>query len=126
MRILLSPGLLTFGIWATLVSSFFSCSVRGDKSKLFGTAEVCNGLYREKFVVFSGGAYSAELYSDYLTDSTNFRVYVGQHDESQKYIYDCRGDSVYVRKIDMSEAKAKTIESKSFDINVLKKQGIFQ
>ena len=41
-----------------------------------GGNKICNDLWRVKYRTFSGGAYSAELYEDYVTDSINFSVYV--------------------------------------------------
>jgi hypothetical protein len=37
--------------------------------------------------------------SEYLTDSTNFRIYAGTFDERNSYIlYRCKGDKIYIEK----------------------------
>lgn len=44
-------------------------------------------------------ANSLGLDADYLTDSANFRKYIGEWDEEQEdYSYTCLGDSVYILK----------------------------
>ncbi len=38
--------------------------------------------------------------ADYLTDSINFRKYIGDWDEEhEEYLYNCKGDSIYIKKI---------------------------
>jgi hypothetical protein len=56
---------------------------------------VCDGrLFVEVFEANSLG-----LDADYLTDSANFRKYIGDWDEEhERYLYSCKGDSVYVLK----------------------------
>jgi len=96
---------ISFGITVLTLG----CVDKKNKQKLFAKKSICNQLWREKFRVFSGGAYSAELYSDYVTDSTNFRIYIGSHDENSSFDYQCNGDSVIVRKFAHNENQAKTI-----------------
>lgn len=102
------------------------CFDRKNKQKLFAKKLVCNQLWREKFRVFSGGAYSAELYSDYLTDSMNFRIYVGSHDESSSFDYQCAGDSVFVRKFAHDGNSKIIIEEKILSVSMLKKSHKFE
>lgn len=92
----------------------------------FGANKVCNGLYREKYRVFSGGAWSAEKYEDYLTDSSSFRLYIGSHDEYGSYDYDCAGDSIIVRKYSHSEEGRKLAETKNFSLATLKREHEFK
>jgi hypothetical protein len=60
------------------------------------TSKVCE---RRLFVeVFE--ANSLGLDADYLTDSLNFRKYIGDWDEEhERYSYTCKGDSIYVLKM---------------------------
>jgi hypothetical protein len=103
------------------------CSYKKSKKKLFNTKKVCAVLCREKFIVYSGGAYSAELYSDYLTDYTNFKVYVGTHDEHENFDYECLGDTVFVKKFTFGEDTVSTILLKlKFSISDLKKKHEFE
>ncbi|MET0637694.1 MAG: hypothetical protein ABWZ25_16815 [Chitinophagaceae bacterium] len=103
------------------------CVDKKSKVSLFGKRKVCSGLWLEKYRVFSGGAYSAELYTDYLTDSTNFRVLIGQHDDMSNFSYDCKGDTVVVTKFLIEENGRKRPDKESnFSLSHLKSQGIFE
>jgi len=84
----------------------------------------CKGIYREKFLVYSGGAWSAELYKDYLTDSTNFRIYIGEHEERSNFDYQCSGDTITVKKFtwDESHSNNKILSRQVLLVSVLKKE----
>jgi hypothetical protein len=102
------------------------CVNKKNKDKLFAKTLICNQLWREKFRVFSGGAYSAELYSDYITDSTNFRIYIGSHDEYSSFDYQCNGDVVTVRKFSHN-GNVKTIVQKStLSLSEMRKERKFE
>ncbi len=107
---------------------FWGCSTKKSKKKFFGSNIVCNNLIREKYVVGSWGALSAETYSDYLTDSINFRVYIGTHDEDENFEYDCSNDSIYVIRLSIKGIeKAKVIDtSKIYSLSELKRERIFE
>jgi hypothetical protein len=103
------------------------CIDKKSKKKLFGRNSVCHNVWREKYTVFSGGAYSAELYSDYITDSVNFRVYIGSHDEYSGFEYTCNGDTLFVRKFKINEDRNKSIvENSIFRLSVLRKEHRFE
>ena len=107
--------------------STLSCANKESKKNLFSVIPVCNGLYREKFIVFSGGAYSAERYSYYLTDSTSFRKYIGTHEEEENFSYRCYGDSVFVEKVSYKIPNhIDILERKDFSSNLLKKEHKFE
>ncbi len=56
-------------------------------------------LYREYYLVLLSFM-ATDLNSVYLTDSTNFRKFLGTYDtEDESIITKCRGDSVYVALI---------------------------
>lgn len=103
------------------------CVDKKSKQKLFSKKLVCDKIWREKFRVFSGGALSAELYSDYITDSVNFRVYVGSHDEYSGFQYECNGDTLFVNKFKVNAERNSTIiERSSFSLSVLQKRHKFE
>jgi hypothetical protein len=103
------------------------CVDKKSKQKLFATKSVCNNIWREKYRVFSGGAFSAELYSDYITDSVNFRFYVGSHDEYAGFEYKCNGDTLFVRKFKVNEDRSSSIiENSIFRLSVLRKEHKFE
>ena len=59
------------------------------------TLKVCDNLYVEEFIVNPAG-----VAADYLTDSTNFRLYVGNWDtDHENFSYACRGDSIVIEKL---------------------------
>ena len=103
-------------------------------------------LYREYYCTFSGYL-TTDLYSVYLTDSTNFRMNLGQYDTDDEWIETkCKGDSLYVKKmlrvapyykIDTTNAvndtlrrpdivyPPKTLESKAYSLKALKRSWWF-
>ncbi len=111
----------------TTILFLFSCVDKKSKDRHFSTKKISENLYREKYRVFSGGAYSAELYADYITDSVSFRKYIGTHDPSEGYSYKCNGDSIFVTKAHFSSGDSrKIIEKSSFSITALKNAHKFE
>lgn len=78
------------------------------------------------------GATGSDVYSDCLTDSLNFRLYLGTYDEGYERInVTCKGDSVTVKKtssesVDTYWSDPKTFESCTYSISALKKGHIFE
>jgi len=78
-----------------------ACGHRSEKNHWF-TADISSykpnnctcKLYAE---VYQGGWMNSKSY--YLTDSTNFRIYVGDYYEENEMIsYHCSGDSIFATK----------------------------
>jgi len=72
------------------------------------------------------------LTSEYLTDSTNFRVYVGTFDDERGYYhYNIKGDKVYIEKREHSaganclQPSLKITEQKLFSLQELKRKHRF-
>jgi hypothetical protein len=88
-------------------------------------------LYREYYCMFSGYQ-TTDINAVYLTDSTNFRLYLWEYDESNEHINTtCKGDSLYVEKtVNTSEIPEwnwpKIIERKVYDLKELQKQHVFE
>ena len=101
------------------------CINNYNKDKLVVKKLICENIWREKFRVFSGGAYSAELYSDYITDSVNFRVYIGTHDEHSNFLYRCIGDTIIVEKFERNNISEVKIDSSILLLSKLKKEKRF-
>ena len=77
--------------------TLFSCYDETDKSRYDTTTEVCDGsLFVETYIVYDGGVYGGQTYADYLTDSTNFNVFIGTYDDDEILSYKCQGDSIYI------------------------------
>jgi hypothetical protein len=112
------------------------CENDRDKSKLSYKKEICgNAVFVEQYIVSSGGAYGGDRVSDYVTDSVNFRFYIGTFDNAHENItYECKGDSVYIERISMQEEGApyntkvvtKVLGRKAIDLKLLRKQNKFE
>ena len=96
----------------------FSFFLTGCYKKYRSTSTVCN----KKFFVEQFNHTSIDVAYDYLTDSSNFRIYVGKFDyEHGYYRYNCRNDS-----IDISETyEGKVINSRKYSIIYLRKRNDF-
>jgi hypothetical protein len=58
---------------------------------------VCDSLYTEIFSTFGQGAFGGDRDGKWLTDSTNFRIFLGAFDEANgKIVIECKADSVLV------------------------------
>jgi|SRR6185312_4434865 len=86
-----------------------------------GTAHVCDGkLYVEIFrIVPIGGDI------DYLTDSANFRLYIGSSDPEQTtYTYDCEGDSIIIKEVTLNRGEMyelhKVLSRNAYSLQELK------
>jgi hypothetical protein len=78
----------------------------------------CNeNIYIEQFNVNPAG-----VDADYLTDSLNFRVYVGKWDNEHEFFsYVCMGDSILIKKIDIT-GEFETPPAQMFSLEKLKQQ----
>jgi hypothetical protein len=89
------------------------------------TLKVCNGtLSVERFNINPAG-----VDVDYLTDSLNFRLYIGKWDnDHENFSYTCIGDSVFIKKlgiIDMS-GKFHVLEERAYSVQKLKQEKGFE
>ena len=108
--------------------------VSGCEKEYKHTLKACNNLYVETFNVNPAG-----VDGDYLTDSINFRLYVGRWDNEHEYFaYSCKGDSIYIHKVNTSDKNCReltlqdgtrtvrcdidTIERRVFSLNQLKEK----
>src|ERR1700683_980176 len=77
------------------------------------TLPICDKLYVEVYNVNPAG-----VYSEYLTDSLSFRLYVGKIDfESERYLYHCSGDSIAIETLARDTSSIKLDTSNSFGID---------
>jgi hypothetical protein len=81
-----------------LILITFSLLYIGCVTKHKATIKVCGGqFYIESFNVNPAG-----VDEDYITDSLNFRLYVGKFDnEHENFSYVCKGDSITIMKLVM-------------------------
>ena len=87
------------------------------------TTKVCNNsLYVEVYNINPAG-----VDADYLTDSINFKLYVGSWDnEHEHFAYECKSDSIFIEKLDVSEAKFRVLEKKAYSLQELKQKKMFE
>ena len=88
-----------------IVSLFSGCTLNDrDKSGYHETTRVCGGaLLVDSYTIVGGGAYGGDRVSDYLTDSVNFRIYLGTYVTGNEAIsVRCEGDSVHIYRSKMS------------------------
>jgi hypothetical protein len=87
-------------------------------------------LYREDYCVYGMGALGSDLNSVYLTDSANFRVYIGTYDNEDEHIIPkCKGDSILVKKTANTSSMPdwnfeKVLETKTYSFKKLKQDHI--
>lgn len=108
----------------------FTFACRGDRSKveLDHATALCDGrLFVEAYKISSGGAYGGDRVSDYLTDSTNFRIYIGTFDNADGgYSFECKEDNVYVYLVEQHSSGNKILSTRIYSIQDLKKKKIFE
>ncbi|MCR8561269.1 hypothetical protein KXD93_26690 [Mucilaginibacter sp. BJC16-A38] len=100
-----------------------------DKNNYRYTFNTDRNLYVE---VYSTGLVG-NLKAEYLTDSTNFRVYLGTFDDERGYIHCAiKGDKVLVEKREHGVEKGpkwdelKTVERKIYSLMELKRRRNFE
>jgi hypothetical protein len=88
-------------------------------------------LYREDYCAYGMGALGSDLNSVYLTDSVNFRLYIGTYDNNDEHIIPkCNGDNIVVEKTKNTSSInewnwPKVIETKIYSIKKLKQKHVF-
>ena len=127
LKLIMKPLLVLFAI------TFFILSCGYDvRSKKYSPSltSICGGhIFIETYPVFGeGGAIGGSVYSDYLTDSLNFRKYIGTYDpEVRMYSYECNGDNVKIYKVLTRGTWPTNLEkTMNFSLKDLKQKKIFE
>jgi hypothetical protein len=134
-------------LWLIIAVTLYSCSYKKEYKGSVSVNKYNNNngcpvkLYREYYCTFSGYQ-TTDLYAVYLTDSTNFRVNLGEYDTGDQWIdVKCKGDNLYVKMLRVEkyvktpitvngkeegsshavEYPPKTLESKAYSLKALKK-----
>jgi len=111
-----------------IVFSFLvqSCDSKYSKKNHISTLQVDKHLFYEIYKITSGGTLASDTYSDYLTDSVNFRKYVGTvyYDDEQNRYKLIDSNIVLVYRLNIRN-KNDTLEKKIYIISDLKKEGKF-
>ena len=116
-------------IFVTLIIGIYKCHkvLFYNKNKHLHTDSLGSNIYEERFKPFSGGVLMTDTYTYYLTDSTNFRILLGQCDEKELFKCIVLGDTIkaikYSRRI--YYGKEIPIDSVIYSIKELKQKGNF-
>ena len=118
---------LAFILFSFLFFDTISCRSDRSKKELYSTTQLCDGkLFVETYMIFGGGAGGGDRVSQYLTDSSNFRIYIGTYVQLYKhYWYECIGDSIKIHEMDEEHAN-KIISIRSYFLPTLKKENKFE
>jgi hypothetical protein len=115
---------------ASIIVFYFlvqSCDSKYSKKNHLNTLQVDNHLFYEIYKITSGGALASDTYSYYLTDSVNFRKYVGTIYYDDEHL-NCK--SIDSNRILVYRAKRNnehdTLEKKIYILSDLKKEGKFE
>jgi hypothetical protein len=105
---------------------FISLLFAGCGKKYNRTVKVCEGrLYVEIFNTNSPG-----VSAHYLTDTINFRLFVGKYDnEHENFSYRCEGDTLSILKIESASlpgGERKVSNIRKYSIAQLKKSKTFE
>lgn len=91
------------------------------------TDKICDKLYVEIFTKFGSGASGGDLMTEFLTDSVNFRVNIGDYDNyDNSIVYSCSNDSIIVDFITGRNSKIKVAKKKIYFLQQLIKENKFQ
>lgn len=116
-------------ILSLLVSLIFLfCRSDRSKKELFTTTQICDKrLFVETYIIIGGGAGGGDRVSAYLTDSSNFRKYIGTYVQLYKhYWYECiGGDSIKIHEID-DQNKNKVLSIRTYFLPDLQKERKFE
>jgi hypothetical protein len=110
-------------LFSILLLCFGGCRSDRSKAEHDTTVAVCNKkLFVEMFTIFGSGAFGGDRVSEYLTDSINFRIYIGTFDNAHEaYSFECFGDSIKVSKrVDDSNENRKVESVRFYSYSQLK------
>jgi hypothetical protein len=92
-----------------------------SRDNFINTFYICNNLKVEKFKVFS----SSDLYCDYLTDSSKFRLLIGTYQDDEDILYKCKADTIFIDKVNMADT-TKIIRSWIYNLSSLKRKSNYK
>jgi hypothetical protein len=130
MQIMKKKVIIKIVIFVILVFGIYKChrAVFYNRTNHLNTFILGEGVFEEKFQPFSGGVLMSDTYSYYLTDSTKFRILLGQCDEKELYRCVAQGDSIKAVKHSrrIHYGKETPIDSVIYSIKELKREGNFE
>ncbi|MHA4811762.1 hypothetical protein ACX0G9_26940 [Flavitalea flava] len=109
---------------------FVGCQSDRSKTGEHSTLPLCDHrFFVEVYTINGGGAFGGDRVSAYLTDSINFRKYLGTYINSNESIATvCKGDSLYIYRTitDESTQKPKIVNTTIYSAENLKKNREFE
>ncbi len=106
-----------------ILCTLFCCKNKNNKGEYRHTTEIGKGLYLEVYRTFGSGAFGGDMISQYLTDTLNFRVCIGEFDNSiEHFSYINNEDTIEIQKLETSDGGGSfhTISKKIYDLRKLK------
>lgn len=101
-----------FIVGVILILGIQGCYDDKSKKQLLWTNAICDKLFVETYTIYGGGAVGGDRVSQYLTDSSNFSIYVGTFVQGYGFnSYECLGDSILIHKVTEEESGTKKIEN---------------
>lgn len=101
-----------------------SCNNDREDKEYNQTLMICNSLYVEEYFDFKGGVFGGDLTTEYLTDSSNFRIYIGSLDtDNEYYRYYCYPQlvAVTINVIDQHSTTYNVKDSILYNLDSLKR-----
>jgi len=105
----------------------YSCR-RHDKSNHEFTTKITDGIYLETYSIYRQGAWGTDIFTDYLTDSTSFRLFIDTYDtEDEAISFSVKEDTIILTKYHFTKDREKDIVYKKiFPIEELKSINRFE
>lgn len=98
---------------------------KNEKYHFITTFNLGDSLYVEKYELYTLGNTPSGEYAEYLTDSINFRKYIGMYNDYSLFKYQKNGGVLIIKTINRQDS-LKIYETKSYQISVLKKTHSFE
>lgn len=114
-----------------IIAFEFSCiseDSKYSKNHYISTAKITTGLYKEVFEINFGGLMTNGSYSYYLTDSSNFRKYIGSTYDDNERIH-CGmldSDRLVVFRFFYIGERSDIVNRTIYFLSSLKKEGKFE
>ena len=116
-------------VLAVLLIAIKSCHhyIFFGKKNPLKTHLIGSDIYEERFDSFQGGVLMSNICTYYVTDSTNFRKYLGACDDKEFFRCHLEGDTIVVIKTSWRNSYyEKSIGTTYLSIKKLKEEGDFE
>jgi hypothetical protein len=114
-------------LFVIIIISFCNENIDYSKENLWYSTMIADNLFEDGYKVYAGGVWGGDVHTVYLTDSVKFRCYLGQMMDYENIIIKLiNDDSLTVYKVVIDSNPVDTIETKTYSIYQLKKDGKFE